>query len=183
MRSNSPCWEVFNYTRDRIFKPFKEPRNRFLAWRAGMATLFDVPSCQCWNFRVRVYRSRVRIGLSYRPARLHRLAELVPWNRFLSFQKVKKYHLRLQRLAESIPWNLFLSSLNLYKFGLWILLENMNTDKVGYLFSWKVGFTGGRKGDSSDEKAYFHPAYTPSLKILVRCCIFSRRVQSWTNEL
>ncbi len=29
-------------------------------------------------------RHRVGIGLSYRPARLHGLAELMPWNRFLS---------------------------------------------------------------------------------------------------
>jgi hypothetical protein len=28
---------------------------------------------------------------------------------------------RLQRLAESIPWNQFLGSLNVYKFGLWFL--------------------------------------------------------------
>ncbi len=28
-------------------------------------------------------RHRVGIGLSYRPARLHRLAELMPWNRYL----------------------------------------------------------------------------------------------------
>jgi hypothetical protein len=28
-------------------------------------------------------RKRVGIGLSYRPVRLHRLAEFVPWNRFL----------------------------------------------------------------------------------------------------
>jgi hypothetical protein len=28
-------------------------------------------------------RSRVGLGLSYRPARLHRLAEFIPWNRFL----------------------------------------------------------------------------------------------------
>jgi hypothetical protein len=27
--------------------------------------------------------NRVSIGLSYRPARLHRLAEFIPWNRFL----------------------------------------------------------------------------------------------------
>ncbi len=31
-----------------------------------------------------VARNRVGIGLSYRPARLHSQAELVPWNRFLS---------------------------------------------------------------------------------------------------
>jgi hypothetical protein len=28
-------------------------------------------------------RNRVGIGLSYRPARLHRLAEFIPWTRFL----------------------------------------------------------------------------------------------------
>jgi hypothetical protein len=28
-------------------------------------------------------RHREGIGLSYRPARLHRLAEFIPWNRFL----------------------------------------------------------------------------------------------------
>jgi hypothetical protein len=28
------------------------------------------------------------MGLSYRPARLHRLAELIPWNRFLGSFKV-----------------------------------------------------------------------------------------------
>jgi hypothetical protein len=32
-------------------------------------------------------RNRVAIGLSYRPARLHSLAELVPWNRFLGSLK------------------------------------------------------------------------------------------------
>jgi hypothetical protein len=33
-------------------------------------------------------RNRVGIGLSYRPARLLRLAELIPWNRFLGSLKV-----------------------------------------------------------------------------------------------
>ncbi len=33
-------------------------------------------------------RNRVGIGLSYRPARLHSLAELIPWNRFLGSLKV-----------------------------------------------------------------------------------------------
>jgi hypothetical protein len=28
-------------------------------------------------------RNRVGTGLSYRPARLNRLAEFIPWNRFL----------------------------------------------------------------------------------------------------
>jgi hypothetical protein len=30
----------------RICKTFKEPRNRFPAWRAGTTTLFDVPARQ-----------------------------------------------------------------------------------------------------------------------------------------
>jgi hypothetical protein len=38
-------------------------------------------------------RNRVGIGLSYRPVRLHRLAELIPWNRFLGSLKVKKFGL------------------------------------------------------------------------------------------
>ncbi len=33
-------------------------------------------------------RNRVGLGLSYCPARLHRLAELIPWNRFLDSLKV-----------------------------------------------------------------------------------------------
>jgi hypothetical protein len=35
-------------------------------------------------------RNRVEIGLPYRPAMLHRLAESIPWNRFLGSLKVKK---------------------------------------------------------------------------------------------
>jgi hypothetical protein len=38
-------------------------------------------------------RNRVGIGLSYRPARLNSLAELVPWYRFLGSLKVKKFGL------------------------------------------------------------------------------------------
>jgi hypothetical protein len=33
-------------------------------------------------------RNRVGIGLSFRPARLHRLAESIPWNRFLGFLNI-----------------------------------------------------------------------------------------------
>jgi hypothetical protein len=38
-------------------------------------------------------RARNRIGLSHWPARLHSLAELIPWNRFLGSLKVKKFGL------------------------------------------------------------------------------------------
>jgi hypothetical protein len=48
--------------------------------KAAMGTL-PVPS---WNLKKSMgARHRVGIRLSYRPARLHRLAELMPWNRFL----------------------------------------------------------------------------------------------------
>jgi hypothetical protein len=36
-------------------------------------------------------RNRVGIGLSYRPARLHRLAESILWTRFMGSLKVLKY--------------------------------------------------------------------------------------------
>jgi hypothetical protein len=38
-------------------------------------------------------RNRVGIGLSYRPARLHRLAGLIPCNRSLGSLQVKKFGL------------------------------------------------------------------------------------------
>jgi hypothetical protein len=38
--------------------------------------------------------NRVGIGLSYRPARLHRLAEFIRWDRFLSSINILKYGLR-----------------------------------------------------------------------------------------
>jgi hypothetical protein len=41
-------------------------------------------------------RHRVGIGLLYRPARLHRLAEFIPWNRFRGPIHVQKYQLRLE---------------------------------------------------------------------------------------
>ncbi len=36
-------------------------------------------------------RNRVGTGISYRPARLHRMAKSIPWNRFLGSLKVLKY--------------------------------------------------------------------------------------------
>jgi hypothetical protein len=41
-------------------------------------------------------RNRVGIGLSYRHARLHRLAEFIPWNRFLG-----SMHKRLKIRAQA----------------------------------------------------------------------------------
>jgi hypothetical protein len=44
-------------------------------------------------------RHRVGIGLSYRPTTLHRLAELMPWNRFLGSINVLKYGLQFVGLS------------------------------------------------------------------------------------
>jgi hypothetical protein len=35
---------TYQTARARICRPFKESRNRFLAWRAGTTTLFDIPA-------------------------------------------------------------------------------------------------------------------------------------------
>jgi hypothetical protein len=43
-------------------------------------------------------RHRVGIGLLYRPARLHRLAEFIPWNRFRGPIHVQKYQLRVLKI-------------------------------------------------------------------------------------
>jgi hypothetical protein len=45
-------------------------------------------------------RHRVGIGLAYRPARLHRLAEFIPWNRFQGSINVYKYGLEC-----APPWS------------------------------------------------------------------------------
>ncbi len=60
--------------RARICKPFKEPRNRFPAWRSGTTN-----------------------RLSYRAARQHRLAKSIPWNRFLASLKVYEFGLRKRK--------------------------------------------------------------------------------------
>jgi hypothetical protein len=59
----------------------------------GVAVSYWQSSCSCTStvnvLRAGIFkesmgaRHRGGIGLSYRPARLHRLAELIPWNRFL----------------------------------------------------------------------------------------------------
>jgi hypothetical protein len=45
-------------------------------------------------------RNRVGIGFSYRPAGLHRLAEFIPWNRFLGSINVRKFGLSIHSLSE-----------------------------------------------------------------------------------
>ncbi len=50
-------------------------------------------------------RNRVGIGLLYQPARLHRLAEFIPWDRFLG-------------------------SINVYEYGLWTVTDNAEEKNV-----------------------------------------------------
>ncbi len=53
--------------------------------------------------------------LTYRPARLHRMAESILWNR----ESILWNRESIIWNRESILWNRFLGSLNVYKFGLW----------------------------------------------------------------
>jgi hypothetical protein len=64
---------------DGIFKNFRSP---------GINSKESFPSpaykdCAGILEQSMVTRNRVGVGLSYRPARLHRLAESIPWNRFV----------------------------------------------------------------------------------------------------
>ncbi len=77
-------------------------------------------------------RNRVRIGLSDRPARQHRLAELNPWNRLLDSLKVKKksgsncFSLFL-RLFQHLPaglYNPYCSLLLIYMFRAYLTVES-----------------------------------------------------------
>ncbi len=112
-------WDPVMYSEPRICKPFKEPRNRFPAWRAGTTILFDV---------------------GYRPARLHRLAESL--NGFLGSLNVYNYGLWtilstekgsaglvfravIQHPIGLAPQSLVghLGSLTVNKYGLWTILS------------------------------------------------------------
>jgi hypothetical protein len=57
-------------------------------WTPPIISRLQRTGVLCWNFRT-VYGGLGR-GLTYRPARQHRLAESIPWNRFLGLLKVKK---------------------------------------------------------------------------------------------
>ncbi len=91
-----------------IFKQYMGARNRIgigLSYRPARARI-------CNPFRSPGIYSQsggpVRKPYSsYRPARLHRPAESISWNRFLCSINVYKYGLRLHRLAELISWNQF----------------------------------------------------------------------------
>jgi hypothetical protein len=102
--------------RARICEPSKEPRNRFPAWQAGMTTLFGV----------------------HRPATLHRLAESIPWNRFLGTLKFFKFGLCLSHVhIFNDETSLLLSSMTIYS-----KLPRVDVSPCGYVtvtFIFKIG--------------------------------------------
>jgi hypothetical protein len=54
-------------------------------------------------------RNQVGIGLPYQPARLHRLAEPIPWNRFLGCRSFKntisvECHIGNKQIADSLAY-------------------------------------------------------------------------------
>jgi hypothetical protein len=69
--------------------------------RGGLGFDFDLKHCAVILEQSMGARNLVGIGLSYPPARLHRLAESIPWNRFLGSLKVKKNRLRYRGIQGS----------------------------------------------------------------------------------
>ncbi len=100
-------------TRTRIFKPFKEPRNRFPSWRSGTTTLFVGPARQT------TYAGGIDFSESI-PG-LHKRLQI----RALGRAGIRQIGCRTSHpqaihwLAKSIPWNRFLGSSKVYKFGQW----------------------------------------------------------------
>ncbi len=133
---------LYRPARARICKPFKEPR---IDSQPGGPV--REPYLLYWLSRFhRLVEGSLNVykyGL-----RLHCLAELVPWNRFLGSLNIYKYELRLHWPAELVPWNRFLGSLNVYKYGLrlhWLAelvpliprLHNMNNNDQDVFFGSK----------------------------------------------
>ncbi len=116
----------------------------------------------------------------YPPARLHRLAKSIPWNRILA---PKTFHntgsggpvrypcllyrpARLHMLTESIPWNRFLGSLNVYKFWFCFLSHVW----FGHISCFHQHIASNhllsKESDQTKEKV----AYLSSLKIKCQWC-------------
>jgi hypothetical protein len=61
--------------------------------------------------------------MTNRPARLHRLAKSIPWYWFLGFLNVYKFGLLILIHTSQIPWYRFMGFVNVFKFRLWILIR------------------------------------------------------------
>jgi hypothetical protein len=109
-------------------------------------TFVPVHICTCFIFSAGIFkqsmgaRNRVGIGLSYWPARLHMLAEMISWNRFLGSLKFLKFGLRssssfTHRLHRK--WKFPLSGVRS------IMMEKLaQTGRKGGLFYILGGFPG-----------------------------------------
>ncbi len=73
-------------------------------------------------------RNQVGIGLSYRPARLHMLAELIPWNRFVG--SLEAYPLK----AYPLKWELQILTYTPLYDTLWSTYSG--TEKYMYIYWW-----------------------------------------------
>ncbi len=75
-----------------------------LSIRVTLHTVQPLIVLCAWFVRIRCHsghtitcaRNRIGIGLSFRPPRLHKLAESIPRNRFLGSLKVKKFGLHIR---------------------------------------------------------------------------------------
>ncbi len=83
----------------------------WLSFKLGCLSLFFFfigKNLLCRNFTTSMgAKNRVGIGLLYRPASLHSLAESIPWNRFLGSLKVYKYCLWDRNIQKSSLWTFF----------------------------------------------------------------------------
>jgi hypothetical protein len=83
--------EIYKIYTEPVFVNGQEPRYRFrqagnLFWAYKKVFKYGV---YAGIFKQSMgARKRARIGLSYQPTRLHRLAELILWNRFFGSLKV-----------------------------------------------------------------------------------------------
>jgi hypothetical protein len=78
----------FDY--NEFIKPYHVKKTRVLSEVVDYLTTYEnVPNPLLFSDKAEIFkqslgaRNQGVIGLSYRPARLHRLAEFIPWNRFL----------------------------------------------------------------------------------------------------
>jgi hypothetical protein len=94
---NSCVLPFFGYRHQRIFKRTSRMRIRLHV----VFVCFIIITCAGILKQSMGPRNRVGIGLSYRPARLHKLAESIPWNWLTRGSlKVLKYRLWVERRIE-----------------------------------------------------------------------------------
>ena len=89
-------WSGFRGTISRVYKYYRRYMEVKMSGSAPHPPQSNGPTCAGIFKQCVGSRNRVGIGLSYRHARFHSLAELVPWNWFLGSLKVWKFRLWLE---------------------------------------------------------------------------------------